>query len=83
MDTSLLRRIVNNTAPKQGFFFIVSGNNSQILTRFNPLFQLQENKTYEMALVNLETYYSIPNIHAGNNTLRYSTDDDTRWFTSP
>ena len=60
MDTSLLRRIADNTDPKQGFSFIVSGNNSQILTRFNPPLQLQENKSYEMALVNLGTYYSIP-----------------------
>ena len=29
-----------------------------------------------MALVNLDTYYFIPNIHAGNNSLSYSPD----WF---
>ena len=81
MDTSLLRRIADNTDPKQGFSFIVSGNASSILTRFNPPLQLREHKSYEMALVNLETYYSIPNIHAGNNSLRYSPDEGTRWFT--
>ncbi|CAG2189728.1 unnamed protein product [Mytilus edulis] len=53
---------------------------SQILTRFNPPLQLKEHKTYEMALVNLETYYSIPNIHAGNNSFRYSPDDGANWF---
>ena len=36
---------------------------------------MREEKAYEMALVNLETYYSIPNIHAGNNSFRYSPDD--------
>ena len=36
MDASLLRQIVTNTEPKHVFSFIVSGNVSQILTRFNP-----------------------------------------------
>ena len=80
MDDSLLRKIATNTEPKHGFSFIVSGNDSQILTRFNPPLQLREEKSYEMALVNLETYYSIPNIHAGNNSFRYSPDDGTHWF---
>lgn len=31
-----------------------------------------------MALVSLETYYAIPNIHAGNNS--YSPDEGTTWF---
>ena len=80
MDASLLRKIATNTEPKHGFSFIVSGNDSQILTRFNPPLQLREEKSYEMALVNLETYYSIPNIHAGNNSFRYSPDDGAHWF---
>ncbi|CAG2226864.1 unnamed protein product [Mytilus edulis] len=80
MDKTLLQQIATNTDPKQGFSFIVSGNDSQILTRFNPPLQLKEHKTYEMALVNLETYYSIPNIHAGNNSFRYSPDDGANWF---
>lgn len=80
MDASLLQQIATNTEPKQGFSFIVSGNDSQILTRFNPPLQLREEKSYEMALVNLETYYSIPNIHAGNNSFRYSPDDGANWF---
>ena len=34
-----------------------------------------------MALVNLETYYSIPNIlNAGNKSFRYSPDDGANWF---
>ncbi|CAG2256855.1 unnamed protein product [Mytilus edulis] len=41
-----------------------------------------ESKTYEMALVNLETNNSIPNIHmhTGNNPFRYSPDDGANWF---
>ena len=80
MDNTVLQRIAKNTDPKQGFSFIVSGNHSQILTRFNPPLQLKEGKDYEMALVNLETYYSIPNIHAGNNSFHYSPDDGANWF---
>ena len=35
-----------------------------------------------MALVNLETNNSIPNIHmhTGNNFFRYSPDDGANWF---
>ncbi|CAG2244339.1 unnamed protein product [Mytilus edulis] len=44
--------------------------------------QLKESKTYEMALVNLKTNNSIPNIHmhTGNNSFRYSPDDGANWF---
>ena len=80
MDQALLQRIADNSDPKQGFSFIVSDNQSRILTRFNPPLHLKEGRSYEMALVNLETYYSIPNIHAGNNSFRYSPDDGASWF---
>ena len=77
--SDLLQRIADNTDPKQGFSFIVSGHGSRITTRFNPPVQLKEDGSYEMALVNLETYYSFPNIHPGNNTLRYSPDEGATW----
>ena len=32
-----------------------------------------------MTLVNLETYYSIPNIHAGDKSFRYSPDKGANW----
>lgn len=80
MNASLLQKIATNTEPKQGFSFIVSGTGSRILTRLNPPLQLREDKDYEMALVNLETYYSIPNIHEANNSLRYSPNNGRRWF---
>ena len=41
--------------------------------------QLDKNKKYEMALVNLGTYYSFPNIDASNNYFRYSPDGGTTW----
>ena len=79
--SDLLQEIAQNTAPKQGFSFIVSGHDSRITTRFNPPIQLKSGRSYEMALVNLETYYSFPNIHPGNNTLRYSPDEGASWHT--
>lgn len=65
MNNIILQQFVSKTDPKQGFSFIVSGNHSQIHTRFNPL---KIGKNYEMSLVNHETYYvySIPNIHTGS-----------------
>lgn len=33
-----------------------------------------------MASMNLETYYSISNIHTGNNSFFCSPDDGTDWF---
>ena len=74
----LLQRIADNTNPKQGFSFIVPG---RITTRFNPPVQLKNDRSYEMAIVNLETYYSIPNIHLGNSVFRYSPDEGATWFT--
>ena len=41
MDTTLLQQIVHNTDQKQGVSILVSGNDSRIFTRFNPLPQLQ------------------------------------------
>ena len=41
---------------------------------------LRKDRTYELALVNLETYYSFPNIDNTNNTFRFS-DDKHKWTT--
>ena len=34
-----------------------------------------------MALINLETYYSVPNIDLTNNSFKYSPDNGKNWFT--
>jgi hypothetical protein len=57
-----LEKIADNTNPKSSFHILLSDNKSDIKTKFNPVLQLDEAKEYEMALVNLETYYSFPNI---------------------
>lgn len=75
----LLEKIVRNTDPKKSFYILVSGKSTRIRTKFNPLIQLDRAKQYEMALVNLETYYSFPNIDATNNNFRYSPDNGATW----
>jgi len=75
----LLEQIARNTEPKSSFFIQISDKSTHIKTRFNPLIQLDETKKYEMALVNLDTYYSFPNIDSSNNNFRYSSDNGKTW----
>ena len=70
----LLEKIVKNTAHKTSFQIIVSDSKSIFKTRLNPTLQLDRDKEYEIALVNLETYYSFPNIDETNNVFVYSPD---------
>ena len=65
----LLERIAKNTGHKTSFQVIVAGNQSSFNTLFNPKIELDRNKVYEIALVNLETYYSFPNIDDTNKIL--------------
>ncbi len=76
----LLSKIEQNTAAKDSFQIIVSSNQTRFNTRFNPPIQLDKEKKYEMALVNLETYYSFPNIDSTNNLFKYSPDNGSNWF---
>jgi len=55
----------SKTEPKESFQIVVSDNK----TKFNPHIQLKTGKKYEIALVNLETYYSFPNVDDTNNHL--------------
>ena len=75
----LLKRIAKNTDHKTSFQVIVSGNQSSFNTLFNPKIELDRNKVYEVALVNLETYYSFPNIDDTNNIFVYSHDQGVTW----
>ena len=58
MEVNLLKQIVKNTAHKTSFQIIVSDSKSRFKTRFNPTLQLDRDKEYEIALVNLETIFS-------------------------
>ena len=71
----LLKQIVKNTENKTSFQIIVSDSKSRFKTRFNPTIQLDRDKKYELVLVNLETYYSFPNINESNNVFVYSPDN--------
>ena len=54
---NLLKQIVNNTEPKRSFAVGVRVNKTRFKTWFKPSIQLDKKKDYEMALINLETYY--------------------------
>ena len=62
MEVELLEKIAKNTEHKTSFQITVSDNKSSFNTRFIPKIELDRDKVYEIALVNLETYYSFPNI---------------------
>ena len=53
----LLKQIANNTEPKRSFSIVVSDNKTRLKTWFKPPIQLDKKKDYEIALINLETYY--------------------------
>ena len=54
---NLFKQIVNNTEPKRSFSIVVSYNKTRFKTWFKPPIQLDTKKNYEIALINLETYY--------------------------
>ena len=75
----LLEQIVKNTEHKTSFQIIGSDNKSSFNTRFNPKLELDRDRVYEIVLVNLETYYSFPNIDETNNVFVYSPDNGNSW----
>ena len=77
----LLKRIARNTSPKESYQIVVSSNQNAFATLFNPNLVLDLNKRYEIALVNLETYYSFQNTDATNNDFKYSKDSGATWKT--
>ena len=79
MEVELLKQIVKNTSHKTSFQIIVSNDKTNFNTRFNPKLELDKDKVYEIALVNLETYYSFPNIDDTNNVFVYSHDQGVTW----
>ena len=77
---NLLKPIVNNTEPKTSFWIVVSDNKTTFKTWFKPPIQLDKKKDYELALINLETYYSFSNIDRSNNCFTYSPNLNPLWF---
>ena len=79
MEVKLLEKIAANTSHKTSFQIVVSGNESDFNTMFSPNIELAKDRVYEIALVNLETYYSFPNIDEMNNIFVYSPDNGNSW----
>ena len=77
MEVDLLKQIGKHAEHKTSIQIIVSDSKSRSETRFNPRLQLDRDKEYEKALVNLETYYSFPNIDETNNVFVYSPDGNS------
>ena len=85
-EKALLQKIVDNTEKtarntdsKLSFYILLTAKSTLIQTKFNPNIHLESGKKYEMALVNLETYYSFPNVDATNNNFKYSPDNGKTW----
>ena len=76
----LLKQIVNNTETKRSFLVVVSDNKTRFKTWFKPHIQLDKKRDYEIALINLKTYYSFPNIDRSNNCFSYSPGAKLPWF---
>ena len=67
--------VLVRTKPKDLFMLIVSDNSANIQTTFSPPLHLQANHDYQLAMVNLETYYSFANIRKDNNSFKWSVDE--------
>ena len=74
-----LSQIVQNTQSKKSIILVVSDKTCTVNTTFIQPIHLNPKSQYEMALVNLETYYSFPNVDDTNNTFKYSSDGKQTW----
>ena len=77
---NLLKQIVNNTEPKRSFSIVVSDNKTRYKSWFKPPIQLDKKRDYEIALINLETYYSFQNIDRSKNCFSNSPGANTPCF---
>lgn len=56
------------------FTFMLTGKESELICYFNPPIYLDEREEYEMALLNFETFNSIPNVDETNNLFHYKSE---------
>ena len=68
-----MKEVLVRTKPKDSFTLVVSDNSANIQTTFDPPHD------YDLAIVNLETYYSFANIRKVNNSFKWSVDDGKTW----
>ena len=69
--------------PKEHYDIIVSKNETVFNTIFNPPLELNSKRGYEIALVDLETYYSFYNVTEKNNIIEYSHNGQDKTITIP
>ena len=75
-----MNEVLVRTKPQDSFTLGVSDSSANIPTTFNPTLHLQANRNYEIAMVNLETYYSFANIRGSvNNSFKWSVDGGKTW----
>ena len=60
-----MKEVLVRTKPYDSSTLAVSDSSASIT--FNPPLYLQANRNYELAMVNLETYYSFANIREDDN----------------
>ena len=77
---NLLKQIAKNTEPRRSFSVVVSDNKTRFKTWCKPPIQLDKKRDYEIALINLETYYSFSNIGKSSNCFSYSSGPNALWF---
>jgi hypothetical protein len=65
--------------PKDSFSLIWSSSKTKFNVDYSPPIELKKDRKYELALINLETYYTFPNIDSSNNIFRYSMDKGKTW----
>ena len=56
-----MKKALVRTKPKHPFTLVVSDNSANIQSTFSSPLNLQANRDIELAMVNLETYYSFAN----------------------
>ena len=71
--------VVVRTMAKDSSTIVVSGGSASVQTFFTPPLYLKNGRDYELAMVNLETYYSFANIRTDNNSPKWSGDGGTTW----
>ena len=74
-----MKEVLVRRKPKDSFTIVVSDSSASIQTTFNPPLYLQAKRNYELAMVNLETYYSFANIRDDNNSFKWCVDDGKTW----
>ena len=71
--------VVARIVAKDSSTIVVSGGSASVQTFFTPPLYLKNGRDYELAMVNLKTYYSFANIRADNSSLKWNGDGGKTW----